>query len=230
MAQYMQDVDPYDHPITAHNVNSPASGWNPLLGDSRFSVTSFQIGGETASNGAVVEEWRIKTTNAGRPLVISLDELRNTNTGNMVSQRKSILWPTFLSGGQTEWYVSEDDGDQSLDNFRKYDSLYKWTGYAIKFMGDIPINDMNPNDGLLTGESGSGQVFAKAGEVYAIYLPSGGSGNINLASGTYRQRWYNPRTGQYEGSERTISGGSSVALGTAPSSTSDDWVVLIQRT
>ena len=41
--------------------------------------------------------------------------------------------------------------------------------------------------------------FAKAGEVYAVYLPEGGSTHIDLGEqkGMVRVRWFNPRTGSF---------------------------------
>jgi len=91
---------------------------------------------------------------------------------------------------------------------------------------------MQPNDGLLTGESTynsiDGQVFSKAGQTYAVYLPnasSSGSLNLSGASGSFEKRWYNPRTGNFEGGTTTVTGGGSLALGSPPSSSSEDWVV-----
>ncbi|MCU7547626.1 DUF5060 domain-containing protein [Chitinophagaceae bacterium LB-8] len=232
-AQYVLDVDPYNHPVTVHNYGNPNTAWTPFLGDSRFSVTSFQYAGSTAGRGAEVESWRTKTSNAGRPLPICLDELRVTTTSNMIIQRKEILWPTYFSGGAgLEYYFGSLD--QSLQDFRPYEPLWTWTWYARKFMEEnLPFWQMQPNDGLLTAEStafGGGQVFAKTGEVYAVYLPNaslGGTLNLTGVPGVFQQRWYNPRTGAFEGSMKTVTGGGNINIGTAPSSNTEDWVVLL---
>jgi hypothetical protein len=234
-AQYVQDADPYNHPITVHNYANPNTAWTPFLGDSRFSVTSFQYAGSTAGRGSEVEIWRTKTFNAGRPLPIFLDELRATTTSNMAIQRKEILWPTYFSGGAgLEYYFGSLD--QSLQDFRPYESLWKWTWYARKFIEEnLPYWQMKPADGLLTGESssyGGGQVFAKTGQVYAVYLPNaslGGTLNLSGVSGEFALSWYNPRIGAFEGTTRTVTGGGNVALGTAPNSANEDWVVLIKN-
>jgi hypothetical protein len=118
--------------------------------------------------------------------------------------------------------------------------LWRYTRYALNFMDQIPFGDMVPSHNLLTGESTydnskpkiSGVVLAKAGEVYAIQLPNASStGTLNLsgASGSFTKRWYNPRTGGFEGSMTTIAGGGNVALGAPPSSPGEDWVVLIEK-
>jgi hypothetical protein len=234
-ANYIQQQDPYNHPITVHNQANPDTTWTPFVGDSRFSVTSFQYAGSVAAYGAEVEEWRKKSASTGRPVPISMDELATATPTNAEEQRKTILWPTYLSGGQLEWFVSSED--QSLEDFRRYQSHWTYTRYARTFMEqNLPFWEMEPQDGLLSGESsnyGGGQVFAKAGQIYAVYLPNAtSSGTLDLSgvSGSFQKRWYNPRTGQFEGATQTISGGAKRSLGTPPSSPSSDWVVLIKAT
>jgi len=232
-AGYIQDIDPYDHPITVHQFGDPDTTWTPFLGDSRFSLTAFQYFNSYAGYGAEVEEWRQKTASAGRPLPIGMDELTSATTTNAESMRKGILWPTYLSGGNLEWYIGSED--QSLEDFRRYEQLWAYTRYARTFMEDnLPFWEMQPQDGLLSGESsdyGGGQVFTKAGEVYAVYLPNASStGTLDLsgATGSFQKRWYNPRSGAFEGSAQAVSGGAITSLGAPPSSTSSDWVVLIE--
>ena len=238
-AGYIQQVDPYDHPITVHNYGTDLdSVWGPFLGDSRFSVTSFQLESGPGTYDEVVESWRRKSRDAGRPIPIALDELNavSTSSSSIATQRKAVIWPVYLSGGNLEHYLGGPTTDKTLDDFRQYETLWRYTWYARKFMqDDLPFWQMEPADGLLSGEStsyGGGQVLAKKGEVYAIYLPDANpSGKLDLsgASGTFVQRWYNPRTGSFEGTARTLTAGSAVSLGAPPSSPDDDWVVLIQK-
>ncbi|MDX1641244.1 MAG: putative collagen-binding domain-containing protein, partial [Balneolaceae bacterium] len=117
---------------------------------------------------------------------------------------------------------------------------------ARKFMQEnLPFHDMQPMDELVSDEStltvgeGSGvtsemgaQVFAKAGEVYAVYFPVAEStGNIDFSnlSGEATLQWYNPRSGEFEGESKQVSGGEIVLFGPAPSTPEEDWVVLIQK-
>jgi len=109
----------------------------------------------------------------------------------------------------------------------------------------IPYWEMEPADELALGGDplpvgiGSGrtiplgpQVFAKRGEVYAVYLPTCSStGTLDLTdlSGLARQRWFNPRTGKFEGSSKIVSGGARLDVGQPPSKPDLDWVVLIER-
>jgi hypothetical protein len=234
-AGFIQQQDPYDHPITVHNAANPDFAWTPFLGDSRFSLTSFQYWKSVAGYGSEVEEWRRKTASAGRPIPISLDELATITTTNAEQQRKAILWPTYLSGGQLEWFKTGDK--QDMDDFRLYERHWTYMRYARTFVEkNLPFWEMAPKDGLLSGESpdyGGGQVYAKAGQVYAVYLPkatSTGALDLSGVSGSFQKSWYNPRTGTFEGATQTISGGAKRSLGAPPSSASADWVVLVQVT
>jgi hypothetical protein len=82
-----------------------------------------------------------------------------------------------------------------------------------------------------TVEAGA-EVFAKPGLVYAVYLPTGTpSGKIDLerVNGVFLLRWYNPRTGEFEGNGVSIEGGQHSPIGAPPRQPKQDWVVLLRR-
>jgi hypothetical protein len=200
----------------------------------------------------VLGDLRADTASAGKPLALMGDELEMTRTsddesystgvvaqGGMQWQRKGQLWQWYLGGGAGVEYILSTVLD--THDFRQYEPLWRYTRYARDFMEQIPFGDMVPSHDLLTGESTysrsnpkiSGVVLAKPGEVYAIQLPNASStGTLDLsdASGTFTMRWYNPRTGTFEGGIITIDGGGMVSLGSPPSSPSEDWVILIEST
>jgi len=68
--------------------------------------------------------------------------------------------------------------------------------------------------------------FAKKGEVYLVFLPTGGSMQIDLneANRKFTVRWFNPRTGggREAGSVQTVDVGKSVSLGNPPHSQEED--------
>lgn len=236
-ADYIRAVDPYGHPITVHHAGkNPEPAWLPFLGDERFSTTSFQFYREIAGKGREVEKWRKRTADVGRPLPVCLDELRWTTRDNQAAQRKDIVWPTFLSGGHTEHFLYER---LDTEDFRQFEDLWLWTWYARKFMEDnLPFWEMEPCDELLVGpappEGGDagGQVFAKAGEVYAVYLPDASREawlDLTKASGRFQKRWYNPRGGGFEGAATVVAAGERVNLGAPPDSPSEDWAVLLKQ-
>jgi hypothetical protein len=233
-AQYLIDIDPYDHPVTVHHEGrDPDPNWLPFLGDERISTTSFQFYEGDAKWGERVEKWRRLTEVAGRPLPINLDEFMPLGSSNQAQERKEMLWPTYLSGGQLEYIL---ESRLETENFREVEQMWQWTWYARRFMMEhLPFWEMEPDDPALVGGSkalGGAQVFAKQGEVYAIYLPvANPSGSLTMwrVEGTFLQRWFNPRTGEFEGQPRRYQASGLLPLGEPPSDPQEDWVILIQK-
>lgn len=250
-ADYIRAIDPYHHPITVHSAGDPVEALRFTYGDERFSLTSIQLNQRPIHE--VTEAIRSATVAAGRPLPVSLDEF-TLDRGQRAShipvddadgQRREKLWPCYLSGGMIEFIL----GDLlKTDSFKtpEREKLWQYTWHARKFMEQLPFWEMEPDDELSTGGAtipvgiGKGrtvplgpQVFAKRGEVYAVYLPTASTtGTLDLAAlqGTAQQQWYNPRTGEFVGEPQQIAGGAKIELGTPPRDAADDWVVLIRRT
>jgi len=239
-ATYIRSIDPYDHPITIHNGLQPKF----VIGDSRFDLTSTQQ--HTGNYGDLVEDYRRDAQSSGRPITISLDEfwaVKKTDDEIHTKRdwtydsgqsflRKNVLWPVYMSGGQLEYILSEM---LASDDLAPYENMWEYTWYARKFMEDLPFWEMEPMDSLLTDEASGyqedGQVYARPGDVYAIYLPKASpSGTLDLSgeTGTFEKRWYNPRTGQFEGSATTVVAGK-IALGSPPSSSTQDWALVFKR-
>ncbi len=233
-AGYIGDVDPYDHPVTVHNEGrDPDPGWLPFLGEKSLTSTSFQFYQSTAKWGERVEKWRRLTLVAGHPLPINLDEILPLGVDNQERLRKEVLWPTFLSGGSIE-YIHEEM--LNVEDFRRVEKMWQWTWYARRFMHEhLPFREMVPDDLSLvkaTNELGGAQVLAKPGEIYAIYLPvAEPSGELTMwrIEGKFEQRWFNPRTGVFEGPVIKFESDSTVPLGAPPKDAGQDWVVLIRR-
>jgi CubicO group peptidase (beta-lactamase class C family) len=239
-AGYIQAVDPYNHPITIHHAGKAIKAWEPFLGDKRFTVTSFQT-----QDIDVVEKWRTLSKEAGVPHVIGMDEFfpDKATPENSDRHRMQYIWPIFLSGGQIEFILDEL---LKTEDFRKYEKHWRYMWYARKFIEEnLPFWEMEPADELVVNEGvvqidvgdsaileAHAEVFAKPGFVYAVYLPTGNpSGTINLdrINGVYSLRWYNPRTGEFEGDEAFIQGGKQSKIGLPPRQRTRDWVVLIKK-
>ncbi len=246
-AGYIRGLDPYDHPIAFHTQLMDSSGdypeYDAVLGDDRFSATSLHLRPEHASDH--VEKWRTRSANAGRRWVADVDEQYPASGGlsasNADERRRTVLYDVYFSGGQVEWYFGAHalpvGGDLTCEDFRTREDMWEYMRYAREFMEDyLPFWEMEPMDELVSGETqteGGGEVFAKPGDVYAVYYPSTsdtGSFNLSGASGSYRKRWFNPRTGSFEGPTETISGGSWFSVESPPSTGNlVDWVMLLER-
>ncbi|MFK7790094.1 MAG: DUF5060 domain-containing protein [Phycisphaeraceae bacterium] len=199
-AQYIQDLDPYDHGISVHNGNYgdwpnntkfpdqhtdlPGPGqraeWEPFFGDARFSLTSYQNYNERGI-GDEVEYLRQRSIDKGRPISIMVDEPESLSVLTADQVRKEMIWDIYLSGGGVEWFVRNED--QSLEDFRKYEDVWEQTAHARTFLQDnTQFWLMDPHDELLVGEDsdfGGAEVFAILGQQYAFYLPDGSNDDNN---------------------------------------------------
>ena len=239
-AGYIQAVDPYDHPISIHHAGKAIKAWEPFLGDKRFTVTSFQT-----QDINVVEKWRALSKETGVPHVIGMDEFfpDKATPENADRHRRQYIWPVYLSGGQLEFILDEL---LRTEDFRKYEKHWRYMWYARKFIEEnLPFWEMHPADELVVGEGtiqidigdnktleANAEVFAKPGIAYAVYLPTGHpSGTITLdrINGVYSLRWYNPRTGEFEGDDTSIQGGTQSKIGLPPRQQTQDWVVFIKK-
>ncbi|GMW02137.1 MAG: hypothetical protein AMXMBFR84_32730 [Candidatus Hydrogenedentota bacterium] len=233
-ADYLHAVDPYDHPVTVHHASTVEKAWTPFLADKRFAVTSFQT-----EDIGVVARWRAQSREGGFPQVIGMDEFfpDKAHADNAERHRREYTWPIYLSGGTLEYIL---DALLKTENFRHYERHWRDMANARAFLEALPFWEMEPMPELLAGESEytgtnntvTGQVFAKHGEVYALYLPdTAQTGTLGFSGveGEFTQRWYNPRTGEFAGETSSIIGGGSVALGAPPGDAGEDWAVLITR-
>ena len=237
-AAYLKQLDWSQKPIAVHTQINNFRDYEQLMGDSLFTASSIQYDHEFASD--FVEQWRSRSANAGQPWVIDMDE----NTGGIKNQnasirRKQILYDVFFSGGNIEWYFGYHPqpigGDITASDFRQRSEVWKMTRYAREFVEqNLPFWRMEPADNLVSAESsanGGAEVFAAKNEVYAVYLPNAsGSPKLDLrnASGNFSLRWFNPASGQFEGNTSSVNAGSQISIGSPPSRTNDDWVVLLQ--
>ncbi len=230
-AEYIKAVDPYDNHIVIHTYpGEQDQRYNPLLGNkSVLTGASIQTGKSKVHND--VKRWLEKSRNAGKRWVVANDEQGSASEGVRVSDkqiRDDVLWGTLLAGGAGVEYYSgytNDDGDINGNDQRKRGNKYKEGGYALNFVNSYLqpfLIDMVSSDGVTS--DGNDYVFAKAGEVYAIYRPNGGSTGLSLPSGNgkYDVQWYNPRNGGNLSAKSKL--GNNLV---APDR--NDWVALITR-
>jgi Bacterial Ig domain/Domain of unknown function (DUF5060)/Bacterial Ig-like domain/Putative collagen-binding domain of a collagenase len=219
--------------IVVHN--GPAGNDNiftGILGDTNYSGISFQGNlSDTGHGNGSMTDWRTQSQNASRPWVIAYDEPFIGGIPAVATFRKNALWASLTGGATGVGLYSSQDG--SLQDYRtnSFPSIYADMKRAHDFLfaNSVPFWDMAANNGLV----GSGiWCLAKAGNTYVVYLPNGGTTNLNLSgqTGNYDVRWYDPRNGGalQNGSVTSVTGGGSRALGNAPSSTTSDWVILVK--
>ena len=154
--------------------------------------------------------------------------------------RKFALWGTLMAGGGgVEYYFGYrfPQNDLGCEDWRSRDHSWDYCRIALDFFSEnrIPFWKMNCADELVGNpqNDNSKYCFARSGEVYVVYLPNGGSTQLDLKTNeaSMRVRWYNPREGGplQSGSAREVKGPGRVQLGEPPTDAHEDWAILIQK-
>jgi hypothetical protein len=241
IAHWIRSLDAYKHPITVHTHNNKQlEFYNGLFGDDGFEATSIQGVMPDYNRDAVI--LRRKSADAGRPWVIFADEqppdwrgvMPDADDPNHDEPRTQALWGNLMGGGAgVEWYFGYKypHMDINCEDFRSRDSMWNQTRFALDFFHQhLPFADMEPDNERVTGAKDA-RLLARADEIIAVYLPSGGEASVRLGAGAYSVRWYNPRAGGelVRGSTSRIEGTGVKALGRPPADPDKDWAVLIKR-
>jgi len=245
-AQYLRDIDPYQHPITVHNWATEegytgVDGFDPFWGDNRFGCVSIQYRPPAdydnySTYGEKVELLRDKAKISNLKIPICMDETFGTVASYggcydlpMVKCgydgiRREVIYPTYFSGGNLELFL---DTNIDTDNFYVYEIIWNYMWYARKVIEELSFWDMGPNHNLVNGTSDRELCFTN-GHHYAIYLPYGGRSYINISTpSNFTKRWYDPKIGEYYGSEVVISGGGTIDMGNPPYA--GDWVIILKE-
>jgi hypothetical protein len=127
--------------------------------------------------------------------------------------------------------------DLVCEDWRSRDKSWDYCRIALDFIRDnrIPFWEMK-NANALVGNGkndNSKYCFAKAGELYLVFLANGGTSELDLtgASGTFSVKWFNPRVGGTlaDGSVKAVKAGGGVSLGQPPGDVAQDWLAVIRK-
>jgi hypothetical protein len=206
-------------------------------------------------------KWLEASRKTGRPWVVANDEQGDALSGvppdpgykgftgkdarGRVVQtvddiRKMTLWGNLMAGGAgVEYYFGYllPENDMVAEDFRSRDRSWDFGRIALDFFrtNGVPFWEMRSADALVGNTTGDNSKWclAKPGEVYVVYLPSGGTTSLDLtaASGRFTVRWFDPRRGGAlrSGSVTEVTAGRTVAIGDPPDSPAEDWAVLVRR-
>ena len=240
IANYIKALDPYKHPIQyvqwkAELIDDQRT-YGRLLGFPNFDSTALQHDAENTHSETI--KWLDKSDAAGHPWLVHLIEMNpgvrpDTEDYPHDKVRKLAIWGHYMAGGTgTMFFFTDPIGDLNMEDYRSRDHLFDLIHYAQDFVVRyLPVQDMHHADELTPAKDD--YVLARPGQVYAVYLPGGGSTTLDLsqATGRFEVKWYDPRAGGelQDGSVRTIDGGGIRSLGKAPSDTSSDWAVLVRK-
>ncbi|MEE1674759.1 DUF5060 domain-containing protein [Agarivorans aestuarii] len=249
-ADYIKQLDPYDHGITLHTYPGQHVRYDDMLGHPTFNGPTIQYGGipenasATASKNSVYGEtisWLNKSAAAGKQWYVSYTEASGSDApkpyqGVKARQRVYWMWASVMSGGAGfSWYLKNDGGhayDLAVENLREFDQLWQQSGHVHHFFKNILQEQLGLNlqnlvvdNGATT--SGNNWVLSDKQNNYIINLRDGGSTNLKLANNNiYQVYWYNPRSGELS-KGLSLSGGTTLNIGNPPKESNQDWVALV---
>lgn len=243
MADYLRDIDPYDHLIVVHThaTKEERDEYIPgFLGHSSIDGLSIQDGNPENTFNTTLD-WLKHSSDSGKNWVVSLDEIGPADVGAKPDEadpdhdliRQKVLWANLFAGGAgVEWYFGYKfpHGDLNCEDWRSRNNLWDQTKYALDFFHNyLPFDQMINRNNLVK----EGYCFAKEDDIYSIYSPSPSERKINLTetNNSFKVSWYNPRAGGnlLKGSLPEIRGGKITDLGNPPSEVEKDWVCLLEK-
>ena len=261
MAGYIHDTDPYHHLIVVHTFPDwQERVYPPLLGkDAPFTGASLQNAFDAAHERSY--RWLKASDEAGKPWVVANDEQGTASLGvppdpgykgfdgkdpkgelvrTIDDVRKYTLWGNLMAGGAgVEYYFGYQlpENDLLMEDYRSRDKSWDYGRYALTLFREqaIPFWEMRNEDERVGNpeRDNSRYCLAKPGEVYLVYLPTGGTVDLDLTgvAGSFAVTWLNPRdgTGGHAGSLTTLSGGAKRSLGNPPKDAGEDWAVLLRK-
>jgi hypothetical protein len=250
MAACFARLDPYfiqptgQRPVTIGAApGSETAVLTALMNDSSL-YNSFSLAPALTDAHAKTLEW-VNATRGGKKKVIftGIESGRasgvptDDDPAGQDSVRKYGLWGAIMAGGAGVTYYFGSNSDLECQDFRTRSNIWKFTRNAFDFFTTCAPDvfmDLSNGDTLTSAADDYclASVTRWSGILapYFIYLPHGGTTNINLShlgtTDTFNTYWFNPRTGVYTVGGRII-GGLVAAIGDPPSEPEQDWAICI---
>lgn len=244
-ADYVHQLDPYQHHLVIHTFPNQDDRYAGLIGDqSPLTGASLQLSDKEFRDvhGRVLK-WRTKSDSTGRSWALAVDEPGSAKFALLPDAedpphdfaRMNALWGTLMAGGfGVEWYFGYDSphSDLTCQDFRSRDLFWDQNRYAKTFFENhIPFWKMEPADELTADTTP--YCLAAKGEIYVVFLPIGTattSLDIGDSGKSFSVQWYNPRSGGelQTGSVQSVKASGRVAIGNPPTDSDKDWVALIK--
>ncbi|OVE76828.1 hypothetical protein BVX98_04620, partial [bacterium F11] len=231
--EYFKRNDPWHHPVSSRDSPGPIS-----------SLETYRSkGGEYPQNRMHL----VNNFNSSEVPIAFTDHYRpGISRGEWTNDRiRKYLWRLSLSGPQGAYadyaqglFVKSSHTDETFDPPANAEQIL---ANGVTYMKNLTQffnneikwgwNKLQPRDGALKDEAGNPVdrnyviLTASITKEYVVYSSTGGTFGVNLTGAeTLQMRWYNPRTGLFEG--ESITEGGDIVTFTAPTSgTNEDWVL-----
>lgn len=243
MAAYIKTHDSYQNLVVLHtHANVNAQNWylTPQLGFEYIDGPSLQTKLPSKVHDISLK-WINESADFGKQWVVCQDEIGPANTGAKPdaddsqhdTMRSQVLWGNLMAGGAgVDWYFGYKYAhhDLNCEDWRSRNNLWEQTKHALDFFHKyMPFEIMSCKDELT--ENKNDFVFAKVGQVYAVYLPEVVETFLDLPGDTkYTVSWYNPKEGGAlkNGTKKKVKAGEHMSIGFPPSK-KGDWVALVKN-
>lgn len=246
VANYIKNLDPYQHHRVIHTFPNKDDRYAELIGDqSELTGASLQLSDSAFRDvHQRVLKWRKKSNASGKKWALAVDEpgkakialLPDNEDMNHDLARQNALWGTLMAGGYgVEWYFgyASPNSDLTCQDFRSRDLFWDQNRVAKDFYHTyLPFWNMQPSDELTSDDNSF--CFSKRGEIYLVYLHRGQSTtNVDIAgqNTVYTIDWFDPKEGSdfQKGTITEVMGDNKVSIGFLPNNAiHKDWAVLIR--
>ncbi|CAN8074426.1 unnamed protein product [Agarophyton chilense] len=257
-SRFIRDTDPYKSPIGVHTYPSLKNEvYTPMLGPRsgvRHESASLQMGRKWSTYHET-KHWVDQSIVHGMPWVVAADEIgadweglpggippASAGKPNM-SFRAVLCWGNIMAGGAGV-EVFSGRVDQSLSNFREFDSIWAEFSRPLRLFDEhnIPFWAMHAYSDIVSPKKKLNNNqwmygFAKRGDVYVIYQSGEIEPLLNLSgvTGKFHVRWFNPRPSSSSNLElgsvlTVVGGGAKVEVGKPPFESGRDWAIVVSRT
>lgn len=237
MGDYIKSLDPYYHLASCHG-----RGEFPWMVSSWADFAMFQLWDEAGGYSEMLKRRRAQAE-TGRTIPQVNEEYgyedhypvkwggnRRRPPARSADKRRRMAWEITMAGCYQTTGERANGGDGTPPatpggwiNGGFDGSMKMLEGYArlVKFFTSFDYWKLEP-------APRDAMVLAEPGRRYVAYLPQGGAAELELASGVYHARSYNPRTGVFSeaGQAESRAGQrwrSPIAADTA------DWVLLLEQ-
>lgn len=261
MAKFFHDHDPWQHPVVIHTYPDWQDRvYSQLLGNKSFLAGASLQNPWNAVHQRTLH-WVRASAASDRPWVVANDEQNPPEFGvppdpgydgqsglaktrgngySLHDIRKLTLWGNLMAGGAgVEYYFGYQfpQNDLTCEDWRSRERSWRYGHVALEFFqrNQIPFWEMSNANSLVGNPQNENRAWclAKPGQLYMVYLPSGGTTELDLTEvhGRFDVQWFNPRSGGplERGDVRRVNAGSKVSLGQPPSDPKEDWLAVVKR-
>jgi hypothetical protein len=239
MGTYVKSIDPYKHLASCHG-----RGDFPWKLSEWANFAMFQLWDEEGAYGPMLKR-RQAQAETGRPMPQVNEEYgyedhypvkwggNRRPPARSADNRRRQAWEIAMAGcyQTTGERANRGDGEPPATpggwiNGGFDDSMKMLEGYArmVEFFTGFDYWKLEPAPEAATGGV---LVLAEPGQRTVVYYPKAAAGELALAPGEYRARWFNPRSGEWSDVPAVSADGHPWRYPESPGE--GDWVLLIER-